>query len=108
MCIRDSDADIAQAPDTLRDVLGYLPQDFGVYPHLTALEFLEYMAAVKGPVSYTHLDVYKRQAEGALAHQSAGKLAHAREPPRRTRNTVSGLAGVPVSYTHLDVYKRQR
>jgi len=32
----------------LRAVLGYLPQDFGVYPHLTALEFLEYMAAVKG------------------------------------------------------------
>src|SRR6202522_456357 len=43
-----NDADIAQAPDTLRSVLGYLPQDFGVYPHLTALEFLEYMAAVKG------------------------------------------------------------
>src|SRR6202522_3827215 len=43
-----NDADIAQAPDTLRSVLGYLPQDFGVYPHLTALEFLEYLAAVKG------------------------------------------------------------
>ena len=42
------DHDIARSPDTLRAVLGYLPQDFGVYPHLTALEFLEYMAAVKG------------------------------------------------------------
>ena len=30
--------DIARSPDTLREVLGYLPQDFGVYPHLTALE----------------------------------------------------------------------
>jgi ABC-2 type transport system ATP-binding protein len=40
--------DIAQSPDPLRTVLGYLPQDFGVYPHLTALEFLEYLAAVKG------------------------------------------------------------
>jgi ABC-2 type transport system ATP-binding protein len=29
-------------------VLGYLPQDFGVYPHLTAPEFLAYLAAVKG------------------------------------------------------------
>jgi ABC-2 type transport system ATP-binding protein len=29
-------------------VLGYLPQDFGVYPNLTAVEFLEYMAAIKG------------------------------------------------------------
>jgi ABC-type multidrug transport system ATPase subunit len=43
-----NDADIAQKPDGLRDVLGYLPQDFGVYPNLNALEFLEYLAAVKG------------------------------------------------------------
>ena len=43
-----NDNDIARSPDTLREVLGYLPQDFGVYPHLTALEFLQYMAAVKG------------------------------------------------------------
>jgi ABC-2 type transport system ATP-binding protein len=43
-----NDLDIAMSPDDLRNVLGYLPQDFGVYPHLTALEFLEYLAAVKG------------------------------------------------------------
>lgn len=43
-----NDADIARAPDPLRSVLGYLPQDFGVYPHLTAREFLEYLAAAKG------------------------------------------------------------
>ncbi|MEW6051109.1 MAG: ABC transporter ATP-binding protein [Candidatus Zixiibacteriota bacterium] len=35
-------------PDQLRQVLGYLPQDFGVYPNLTAQEFLEYLAATKG------------------------------------------------------------
>ena len=40
--------DIAKNPDILRDILGYLPQDFGVYPNLTAIEFLEYMAAIKG------------------------------------------------------------
>ncbi|MFZ1399932.1 MAG: ABC transporter ATP-binding protein [Candidatus Promineifilaceae bacterium] len=40
--------DIAKSPDTLRAVLGYLPQDFGVYPNLSAVEFLEYMAAIKG------------------------------------------------------------
>ena len=43
-----NDADIAKSPDALRAILGYLPQDFGVYPHLSALEFLEYLAAVKG------------------------------------------------------------
>jgi len=41
-------ADIVAEPDRLRAVLGYLPQDFGVYPNLNAVEFLEYMAAVKG------------------------------------------------------------
>jgi ABC-type multidrug transport system ATPase subunit len=40
--------DIARKPDALRSVLGYLPQDFGVYPNLNAVEFLEYLAAVKG------------------------------------------------------------
>ncbi len=40
--------DLARSPDTLREVLGYLPQDFGVYPQLTALEFLDYIAAAKG------------------------------------------------------------
>ncbi len=39
---------VVKSPDVLRDVLGYLPQDFGVYPNLTAVEFLEYMAAIKG------------------------------------------------------------
>jgi len=41
-------ADIARQPNPLRQVLGYLPQDFGIYPHLSAVEFLEYMAAMKG------------------------------------------------------------
>jgi ABC-type multidrug transport system ATPase subunit len=41
-------SDIARSPDDLRAVLGYLPQDFGVYPHLTAPEFLAYLAAIKG------------------------------------------------------------
>ena len=41
-------ADIVKYPDTVRKVLGYLPQDFGVYPNLTAMEFLEYIAAIKG------------------------------------------------------------
>ena len=41
-------ADIGREPEALRGALGYLPQDFGVYPNLNAVEFLEYLAAVKG------------------------------------------------------------
>jgi ABC-type multidrug transport system ATPase subunit len=40
--------DLATHPDAIRSVLGYLPQDFGVYPNLNAVELLEYLAAVKG------------------------------------------------------------
>ncbi len=40
--------DIGRQPNPVRAVLGYLPQDFGIYPHLNAVEFLEYMAAMKG------------------------------------------------------------
>jgi len=46
--IKWDDTDIVKSPDALRSVLGYLPQDFGIYPNLTGLEFLEYMAAIKG------------------------------------------------------------
>jgi ABC-2 type transport system ATP-binding protein len=41
-------ADAVARPNLLRRNLGYLPQDFGVYPHLSAREFLSYLAAVKG------------------------------------------------------------
>jgi ABC-type multidrug transport system ATPase subunit len=40
--------DAVARPNLLRRNLGYLPQDFGVYPHLSAREFLSYLAAVKG------------------------------------------------------------
>jgi ABC-2 type transport system ATP-binding protein len=46
--IRFLDVDIAKDPDFLRRRLGYLPQDFGVYENLTALEFLTYFASLKG------------------------------------------------------------
>jgi len=40
--------DALGAPDRLRSVLGYLPQDFGLYPHLDAVEFLGFLGALKG------------------------------------------------------------
>jgi len=40
--------DIVRSPDRPPRELGYLPQDFGVYPNLTPVEFLGYIAAAKG------------------------------------------------------------
>ena len=60
------------------------------------------------PVSYTHLDVYKRQA-------LSGRFPYPLFPDRfsqlpdspRSDSKGHNTALVPVSYTHLDVYKRQ-
>lgn len=38
--------DISRKPNLLRQELGYLPQDFGVYTNMNPVEFLEYMAAL--------------------------------------------------------------
>ena len=40
--------DIAHSPENVRQILGYLPQDFGIYPNLSATEFLSYLAAARG------------------------------------------------------------
>lgn len=40
--------DLLIEPGYLRSILGYLPQDFGVYANLNAYEFLQYIAAMKG------------------------------------------------------------
>lgn len=39
---------IRQLKERYRDVIGYLPQDCGMYPYFTAYRFLSYMAALKG------------------------------------------------------------
>ena len=46
--IRLDGIDLAKQPNEMRKLLGFLPQDFGVYPNLNAYEFLSYMAALKG------------------------------------------------------------
>jgi ABC-2 type transport system ATP-binding protein len=40
--------DVLRDKDQVRRVLGYLPQDFGVYPHLDALSLLDHFAVLKG------------------------------------------------------------
>jgi len=44
------DIDILRQPDRVRAVLGYLPQDFGVYPKVSAVELLDHFARLKGLV----------------------------------------------------------
>jgi ABC-2 type transport system ATP-binding protein len=72
--------DVVKDPEALRSVLGYLPQDFGVYPNLSAQEFLEYMAAIKG-------------MSGKKAHEKISNLldlVNLRDAARRPLGGYSG------------------
>ena len=68
--------DISKKPDLIRKDLGYLPQDFGVYPNLDADEFLQYLAALKGVDS----KVAKKRIEDLLVFVN---LIEARNRPLR-------------------------
>lgn len=46
--IRFGDIDVLANPEALRRQLGYLPQDFGVYPRISAQEMLGHLASLKG------------------------------------------------------------
>jgi len=42
------DIDVAKDKQALREMLGYLPQEFGVYPKVSAIDLLDHMAIMKG------------------------------------------------------------
>ena len=46
--IRFGDIDVLAEPEKLRRRLGYLPQDFGVYPRVSAYSMLDQVAVLKG------------------------------------------------------------
>src|SRR5262249_20196391 len=46
--VRLGELDVLRDKDAVRRVLGYLPQDFGVYPHLDPLSLLDHFAVLKG------------------------------------------------------------
>jgi ABC-type multidrug transport system ATPase subunit len=72
--------DIAKSPEALRSTLGYLPQDFGVYPHLTAIEFLEYLAAIKG-------------LDGSSARRRIGELLQVVNLAEAAKRPLGGYSG---------------
>ena len=46
--IRFGETDVLGNPEAVRRTLGYLPQDFGVYPRVSAYQMLDHMAVLKG------------------------------------------------------------
>jgi len=58
--------DVLREPQVLRRQLGYLPQDFGVYPKTSALELLNHFAILKGIIARGE----RKEAVEALLHQT--------------------------------------
>ena len=48
------DVDVAKDKQRLREMLGYLPQEFGVYPKVSAIDLLDHMAVMKGITNATN------------------------------------------------------
>lgn len=57
--------DVLADPDALRKTLGYLPQDFGVYPRVSAFDMLDHLAVLKGYGNRGE----RRDVVGALLNQ---------------------------------------
>ncbi len=72
--------DIVTDPTALRRVLGYLPQSFGVYEKLNAVEFLQYLGRLKGVPSKQ----LKQEIETLI------DLVNLRPAARRALGTYSG------------------
>ena len=82
--LEDSDAgsiDVLRDKDAIRRQLGYLPQDFGVYPKVSAEDLLEHFAVLKG------LTVRKQRREVVDALLNQVNLWDAR---KRKLGTYSG------------------
>ena len=62
--VRFNDIDVLAEPERLRRTLGYLPQDFGVYPRVSAYDMLDHLAVLKGVAGRADR---KATVEGLLA-----------------------------------------
>ena len=76
-----NDVTTTRGKNAVKEMLGYLPQDLGLYPDLSALEFLEYVAFLKG---VTDKDDRKKQLDEVL------ELAGLTQDARRRLRTYSG------------------
>ena len=79
--IRFDGVDVLNNPIELRRRLGYLPQTFGVYPRVSALDLLDHLAILKGLTDKTQR---KEVVEGLLAQTNLYQ---------HRKNSVSGFSG---------------
>ncbi|MFT5675939.1 MAG: ABC-2 type transport system ATP-binding protein [Paraglaciecola sp.] len=79
--IQFDDIDVLSQPNELRQRLGYLPQDFGVYPRVSAYDLLDHLAILKGLKNKAER---KEVVDGLLAHTNLFQ---------HRKKAVSGFSG---------------
>ena len=64
------DINVARDKQTLREILGYLPQEFGLYPKVTAIELFDHLAVMKG---ITNKSEREKSTKGLLTQTNLWK-----------------------------------
>lgn len=78
-----NDIDILKSPTEVRKVLGYLPQEFGVYPRITAFQILDHLAVLKG--------VIKKSERKELVHYLLNKVNLFEERNKSVKGFSGGM-----------------
>ena len=60
------DIDVSKDKQSLREILGYLPQEFGVYPKISANDLLDHLAVMKGIIDSKQ----RKEVVESLLHQT--------------------------------------
>lgn len=80
----DTGIDILNQKEAIRQVLGYLPQEFGVYPKVAAVDLLDYLAVLKGVTNATerkelvaallqHVNLYEHRKKAVSSYSGGMK-----------------------------------
>src|SRR3984957_2802372 len=79
--IRLGDIDVLRQKDELRKRLGYLPQDFGVYPRISVADMLDHLALLKG---FIHRGERREMVESLLVRTNLHQVR---------KKALSGFSG---------------